>query len=85
MPVVGESLKKLAWQRPSQLLAIVSLYFVCPGITPLSDSSKPMLSLADLLNVSPLAKKEPILLFSGDSSGMLQKWERSYISPFIYR
>ncbi|XP_062977640.1 uncharacterized protein LOC134395408 [Elgaria multicarinata webbii] len=30
------------------------------------------------------AKKEPILLFSGDSSGMLQKWERSYISPFIY-
>nr|XP_056703346.1 uncharacterized protein LOC130475560 [Euleptes europaea] len=30
------------------------------------------------------AKKEPVLLFSGDSSGMLQKWERSYISPFIY-
>ncbi|XP_025020270.1 uncharacterized protein LOC103050984 [Python bivittatus] len=30
------------------------------------------------------AKKDPILLFSGDSSGMLQKWERSYISPFIY-
>ncbi|XP_039190052.1 uncharacterized protein LOC120304029 isoform X2 [Crotalus tigris] len=31
------------------------------------------------------AKKEPILLFSGDTNGMLQKWERSYISPFIYR
>ncbi|XP_060094292.1 uncharacterized WD repeat-containing protein alr2800-like isoform X2 [Heteronotia binoei] len=31
------------------------------------------------------AKKEPILLFSGDSSGVLQKWERSYVSPFIYR
>ncbi|XP_077182312.1 uncharacterized protein LOC143832194 isoform X2 [Paroedura picta] len=31
------------------------------------------------------AKKEPILLFSGDSNGILQKWERSYISPFIYR
>ncbi|XP_060094291.1 uncharacterized protein LOC132571507 isoform X1 [Heteronotia binoei] len=30
------------------------------------------------------AKKEPILLFSGDSSGVLQKWERSYVSPFIY-
>ncbi|KAM6470776.1 uncharacterized protein PHA67_020808 isoform 9-T9 [Liasis olivaceus] len=30
------------------------------------------------------AKKDPILLFSGDSSGMLHKWERSYISPFIY-
>ncbi|XP_032996374.1 vegetative incompatibility protein HET-E-1-like [Lacerta agilis] len=30
------------------------------------------------------AKKEPVLLFSGDSSGMLQKWEKSYISPFIY-
>ncbi|KAL8212212.1 UNVERIFIED_CONTAM: hypothetical protein K2H54_040728 [Gekko kuhli] len=30
------------------------------------------------------AKKEPILLFSGDSNGMLQKWERSCISPFIY-
>ncbi|XP_034297804.1 uncharacterized protein LOC117679721 isoform X3 [Pantherophis guttatus] len=30
------------------------------------------------------AKKEPILLFGGDSNGMLQKWERSYRSPFIY-
>nr|XP_060621645.1 uncharacterized protein LOC132769061 isoform X1 [Anolis sagrei ordinatus] len=30
------------------------------------------------------AKKEPILLFSGDISGSMQKWERSYISPFIY-
>ncbi|ETE73442.1 hypothetical protein L345_00720, partial [Ophiophagus hannah] len=31
------------------------------------------------------AKKEPVLLFGGDSNGMLQKWERSYRSPFIYR
>ncbi|KAG8128408.1 hypothetical protein E2320_015249, partial [Naja naja] len=31
------------------------------------------------------AKKEPVLLFVGDSNGMLQKWERSYRSPFIYR
>ncbi|XP_042307925.1 uncharacterized WD repeat-containing protein alr2800-like isoform X2 [Sceloporus undulatus] len=31
------------------------------------------------------AKKGSILLFSGDSSGTVQKWERSYISPFIYR
>ncbi|XP_048343311.1 uncharacterized protein LOC125427799 [Sphaerodactylus townsendi] len=30
------------------------------------------------------AKKEPVLLFSGDSRGILQKWERSYISPLIY-
>nr|XP_020645979.1 vegetative incompatibility protein HET-E-1-like isoform X2 [Pogona vitticeps] len=30
------------------------------------------------------AKKEPVQLFSGDSSGTVQKWEKSYISPFIY-
>ncbi|KAH0629939.1 hypothetical protein JD844_012433, partial [Phrynosoma platyrhinos] len=41
-----------------------------------------LLSLPDSRHV--IAKKEPILLFSGDSNGTVQKWERSYISPFIY-
>ncbi|KAJ6667812.1 hypothetical protein lerEdw1_016133 [Lerista edwardsae] len=44
-----------------------------------------LLSCKHPLECLAYAKKEPILLFSGDSSGMLHKWERSYISPFIYR
>ncbi|XP_053155947.1 uncharacterized protein LOC128346552 [Hemicordylus capensis] len=43
-----------------------------------------VLSCRHPLECLAYAKKEPILLFSGDSNGTLHKWERSYISPFIY-
>ncbi|KAJ7316603.1 hypothetical protein JRQ81_002765 [Phrynocephalus forsythii] len=43
-----------------------------------------MLACQKPLECLAYAKKEPVQLFSGDSSGTVQKWEKSCISPFIY-
>ncbi|XP_070595008.1 uncharacterized WD repeat-containing protein alr3466-like isoform X2 [Erythrolamprus reginae] len=57
-------------------------------ISTFQDNQKEELVLQQLFSLPDsrhvIAKKEPILLFGGDSNGMLQKWERSYRSPFIY-
>lgn len=35
--------------------------------------------------LSPIAKKVPILIFSGDNEGVIIKWERMQSNHFMYR